>query len=163
MADCEQACDVVIVGGGIAGSSLAPVLARAGRDVLLLEKSETFIDHVRGEVMLPWGVREAQRLGLLDALLAAGGHYLTRGLGYDELRTADAVESAATDMARFVPGIPGSLAIGHPRHCQALLDQAAAAGATVRRGIRLLTIEAGAAPKVSYEAGGQQFMARARL
>ena len=163
MANSEQAYDVVVIGAGIAGSSLAAVLARAGRDVLLLEKSETFSDIVRGEAIVPWGVKEAQRLGLLDALLAAGGHYLTRGLGYDELRAAEAAESAPTDIAEFVPGIPGILAIGHPQHCQALLDQAAAAGATVRRGIQLLTIEAGAAPKVCYEADGKQFSARARL
>jgi 2-polyprenyl-6-methoxyphenol hydroxylase-like FAD-dependent oxidoreductase len=163
MADSEQMYDVVIVGGGIAGSSLAAVLARAGRDVLLLEKSETFIDIVRGEVMLQWGVKEAQRFGLLDSLLAAGGHYLTKGLGYDELRTAEAVESAPTDMARFVPGVPGSLAIGHPQHCQTLLDDAKAAGAKVRRGVQLLTIEAGAAPKVGYRVDGEQFSARARL
>ena len=163
MTDSEQTYDVIVVGGGIAGSSLAAVLARTGRDVLLLEKSESFADIVRGEAIVPWGVREAQRLGLLDALLAAGGHYLTRGLGYDELRTAEEVESAPTDMAQFVPGIPGILAIGHPQHCQALLDQAAAWGATVRRGIRLLTVEAGAAPKVCYEADGIERNARARL
>jgi flavin-dependent dehydrogenase len=39
--------DVVIVGAGIAGGALAAVLARAGVEVLLLEKSETFADRVR--------------------------------------------------------------------------------------------------------------------
>jgi 2-polyprenyl-6-methoxyphenol hydroxylase-like FAD-dependent oxidoreductase len=111
----------------------------------------------------PGAFREAQRLGLLDSLLAAGGHYLTKGLGSDELRTAGAVESAPTDMAQFVPGVPGILAIGHPQHCQALLDQAAAAGATVRRGIRVLKVEAGAVPKVCYEANGAELTASARL
>ncbi len=74
MADSKETYDVVIVGAGIAGSALATVLARAGRGVLLLERSETFTDHVRGEAVLQWGVKDAQDLGLLDALIAAGGH-----------------------------------------------------------------------------------------
>ncbi len=73
------------------------------------------------------------------------------------------MEAGAIDMAQFVPGVPGVLAIGHPQHCQALLDQAQAAGAKVRRGTTLLTVEAGAAPSVRYEAEGRQFAASARL
>ena len=163
MAGTDEVYDVVIVGAGIAGSALAAVLARAGKSILLLEKSESFADHVRGEALVQWGVREAQDLGLHDALIAAGGHYLTRSVGYDELLTAETAESAPTDMAGFVPGVRGILAIGHPQHCEALLGQAEAAGATVRRGVDVLTLEAGAAPKVSYEAKEARFTARARL
>jgi 2-polyprenyl-6-methoxyphenol hydroxylase-like FAD-dependent oxidoreductase len=35
----REAYDVVIVGGGIAGSTLGTVLVRAGKAVLILEKS----------------------------------------------------------------------------------------------------------------------------
>src|SRR5882757_1336775 len=56
--------DVVIVGGGIAGSALATVLARNGLDVLVLERQTEFRDKVRGEVILPWGVAEMLRLDL---------------------------------------------------------------------------------------------------
>lgn len=41
--------DAVIVGSGIAGGGLATVLARAGKSVLLLEKSTVYRDQVRGE------------------------------------------------------------------------------------------------------------------
>ena len=41
--------DVVIVGGGIAGSALASVLAPAGMSVLLLERVVEYRDKVRGE------------------------------------------------------------------------------------------------------------------
>ena len=51
--------DVIIVGGGIAGSGLATMLARGGKSVLLLEKSTEFADVVRGEWMAPWCVFEA--------------------------------------------------------------------------------------------------------
>ena len=66
--------DTVIVGGGIAGAALAIGLARAGRDVLVLESTDVFRDRVRGESMMPWGVAEAQTLGVADVLTAAGGH-----------------------------------------------------------------------------------------
>ena len=56
--------DLIVVGGGIGGSTLAEVMARAGRSVLVLEQSEVFEDRVRGEWIAPWGVKEVQRLGL---------------------------------------------------------------------------------------------------
>ncbi len=163
MAEAEKLYDVIIVGAGIAGGALATVLARAGRSVLLLEKSETFTDHVRGEAIVPWGVKEAQDLGLHEDLIAAGAHYVSRGVGYDELNPASVVEAAPTDMALFVPGVRGILAIGHPQHCQALLDAAVSAGASVRRGVEIAALEAGAAPEVTFEAAGETVTARARL
>ncbi len=36
----RESCDVLIVGGGPAGSSCARLLRRAGLDVLILDKSE---------------------------------------------------------------------------------------------------------------------------
>src|SRR3954471_7301934 len=66
--------DVITVGGGLAGSTLATELARAGHKVLVLEREMQFKDRVRGENMLPWGVAAARRLGIYDDLIAAGGH-----------------------------------------------------------------------------------------
>jgi flavin-dependent dehydrogenase len=56
--------DVAIVGGGIAGASLAIVLARAGLHVLVVERQGEYRDRVRGEYMANWGVLEARELGL---------------------------------------------------------------------------------------------------
>ena len=76
--------DVVVVGGGIAGSTLAGVLARAGVHVLVAEKSPRFRDVVRGEGTLPWGVADAKRLDVGFLFERAGGTDL-RGLRfYDE-------------------------------------------------------------------------------
>jgi menaquinone-9 beta-reductase len=66
--------DLITVGGGLAGSTLATELARVGHKVLVLERETHFKDRVRGENMLPWGVAAAHRLGLVDYLLANGGH-----------------------------------------------------------------------------------------
>ena len=73
--------DVVIIGGGIAGSGLATMLARGGKEVLLLEQTNAYSDIVRGEIMSQWGVKEADAMGLLDALLGAGAHFVNMHLG----------------------------------------------------------------------------------
>jgi flavin-dependent dehydrogenase len=72
--------DVVVVGGGLAGSSLAITLAREGMDVLVVERERLFRDRVRGEAMATWGTIEAKQLGLFDLLLercATEVRYLT--------------------------------------------------------------------------------------
>jgi 2-polyprenyl-6-methoxyphenol hydroxylase-like FAD-dependent oxidoreductase len=155
--------DVVIVGGGIAGSGLAAVLARAGKRVLLLEQTEAYADIVRGEVMTQWGVREAEKTGLLESLLAAGAHFNTRYVAYDELVTPEEAERAAADLSTLVPGTPGHLALAHPQHRQALFDAAIASGATARRGVRVAHIAVGAAPCVEFEVDGNRETAHARL
>ena len=72
--------DVVIAGAGIGGSSLAAVLARAGLEVLVLEKETEYRDRVRGEWIAPWGVAEAKRLDLYEVLRAGGGHQVDQHL-----------------------------------------------------------------------------------
>src|SRR5437764_2234387 len=66
--------DVIIVGGGLAGSALAAQLAQHGCSTLVIERETTFKDRVRGENILPWGVAAARRLGIFDTLRGAGGH-----------------------------------------------------------------------------------------
>ena len=56
----ESTYDLIIVGGGIAGGGLATVMARAGKSVLLLEKTTEYRDMVRGEWIAPWGVVEGE-------------------------------------------------------------------------------------------------------
>jgi 2-polyprenyl-6-methoxyphenol hydroxylase-like FAD-dependent oxidoreductase len=47
--------DLLIIGGGLAGSALGRSMALAGFKVLIIEKEMKFRDRVRGEVLLPWG------------------------------------------------------------------------------------------------------------
>ena len=155
--------DIIIIGGGIGGSALAAALARGGLDVLLLEKSETYADRVRGEALTPWGAAEASRLGLLDALHAAGAHYVGSMVGYDEVAPPEIAEAAAAPMAGFAPEIPGVLTLTHPVHCQTLYDAAGSAGATTRRGVEVTRVEVGTSPRVEYDANGDRHEARARL
>jgi len=158
-----QGYDLVIVGGGIGGSALALVMARAGRSVLLLEQSEVYEDRVRGEWIAPWGVAEVKRLGLYDLLVGAGGHHITRHITYDEHVDPAAAEATPLPLGFFREGVPGPLCIGHPHHCQTLFDAAGAAGAETLRGVRVTDLALGAEPKVTFEAGGVSRTVAARL
>lgn len=155
--------DAIIVGGGIGGSALAAVLARAGKQILLLEQSEVFEDRVRGEWIAPWGVKEVQRVGLYDLLRQAGGHHLARHITYDESRDPAAAEAAPLPLGMFVPEIPGPLCIGHPHHCQTLFDEAKRSGANTLRGVRVTKIVPGTSPRVIYQHGGVEHEATAPL
>lgn len=155
--------DLVIIGGGIGGSALAATVARAGAKALLLEKSEVYEDHVRGEWIAPWGVAEVKRLGLYDLLRHAGGHHLAQHITYDETLDPAQAEAAPLPLDMFVPGIPGPLCIGHPKHCQTLFDEAGRAGAVTRRGVEVLKVTAGNAPSVTYRRGGEERVVAARL
>src|SRR5262245_19276333 len=63
--------DVVIVGSGIASGALATGLAASGVRVLTLERQVEYRDHVRGEILWPWGVRLARKVGVEGVLLDA--------------------------------------------------------------------------------------------
>ena len=43
--------DIITIGGGIGGSTLAKVMAERGARVLVLESETKFRDRVRGEIM----------------------------------------------------------------------------------------------------------------
>lgn len=144
--------DVVVVGGGIAGASLASALARGGLGVTVLEATTEFPDRVRGESMQAWGVAEARELGAEQVLLAAGAHVATQWNQY----AVGLGELLPLPMDAMVPGIPGSLNLRHPDACQALLDDAASAGATILRGVEHIELtRRGARSTVGFDADGQ--------
>src|SRR6188472_3088737 len=58
-----------IAGGGPAGMMLGFLLARAGVDVLVLEKHKDFLRDFRGDTIHPSTLEVMHELGLLDELL----------------------------------------------------------------------------------------------
>jgi flavin-dependent dehydrogenase len=69
--ETSQECDVLVVGGGPAGSTIATLLARQGRRVVLLEKEHHPRFHI-GESLLPGNVELYDKLGVRDQVEKIG-------------------------------------------------------------------------------------------
>ena len=65
-----ERCDAIVVGAGPAGSAAAQLLARAGRDVVLVDSQAFPRDKVCGDGLIPDAHRALDRLGVLDAVMA---------------------------------------------------------------------------------------------
>jgi len=157
MADSRK-YDLAIVGGGIAGSSLAKCMAESGARVLLLEAAPQFKDRVRGEVLVSWGTAEAKSLGLGDALTQAGArqlrwcnHYL--GAMQTERRDLPATTLTKTPVITFY----------HPAMQERILQTAESAGAQVKRGAEASLVTTGFPAKVHWNDNGHTEKAEARL
>lgn len=60
-----QSCDVLVIGGGPAGSTVSTLLARQGRQVVMLEKEHHPRFHI-GESLLPGNVELFDKLGVRE-------------------------------------------------------------------------------------------------
>jgi len=121
--------DVAIVGGGLAGCSAAVQLARAGHEVLLLEKQSYPVHKLCGEFLSPEVESAFGRLGLLQDLFDAGAHTMHR------------TRLTASNGRMFEAELPGA-AIGISRYRLDLLlfEHARKAGATARDGMAVRSV-----------------------
>ena len=150
--------DIITVGGGLGGAALAKAMAEKGARVLVLERETRFKDRVRGEVMVPWGVAEAQALGIYDLLLATCAHELP---WWDTYLGPALIDHR--DLAGTTPQGVGALTFFHPQMQETLLSAASKAGADVRRGARVRTVQPGTKPTVSFQQDGRTETVSARL
>ena len=116
-----MAYDLITIGGGLGGASLAKVMAEAGARVLVVERETEFRDRVRGEGMHPWGVTEAKELGLYEPILAKGNQtrFFSLKLGHLAAEHRDLVEKS--------PHGAGELDFCHPEMQEVVLAAAEAA------------------------------------
>jgi 2-polyprenyl-6-methoxyphenol hydroxylase-like FAD-dependent oxidoreductase len=150
--------DVIVVGGGIAGSCLAGVLARAGRGVLVVEREARFRDRVRGESTWPYGVADALHMGLGPVLEEAGAVPIEGVRRYEQQQPTETY-LWATDS---VDGI-SEIGFLHPRLQEAAFSWAAAQGATALRPAKAVRFSRNGTAAVTVVQDGSEREYRARL
>ena len=67
----SRTCDVLVIGGGPAGTTIAPLLAEKGYRVVLLEKARHPRFHI-GESLLPANLPLFERMGVAEEIKAIG-------------------------------------------------------------------------------------------
>jgi 2-polyprenyl-6-methoxyphenol hydroxylase-like FAD-dependent oxidoreductase len=150
--------DIIAVGGGLGGASLARAMADHGARVLVLEREEQFKDRVRGENMWPWGEADLKELGCYELLQSTCDYdivWFDVYLGSALFGHRDIIETTP----QHLPG----LNFYHPAMQEVLLQAAAEAGAEVRRGSRVRSVQPGALPAVTVEREGRAEDLHARL
>ena len=125
----DLSADVIVIGGGPAGSAAATMLARKGWQVTVLERERFPRDHV-GESLLPASIPVLEELGALPAVESAGflpkyGATMVWGSG-DSPWSWYFKETSQ----RY----PHSYQVWRPQFDQILLDNAKAQGVTVLEG-----------------------------
>jgi menaquinone-9 beta-reductase len=141
--------DVVVVGARCAGSPLATMLAQRGLRVCLLDRARFPSETPSTHIIQSCGVQVLDRLGVLEATLAAGAVPL------------DHLTMVVDDVVR-IESTPDRAVFPHPALCirrvtldALLVDAAAHAGADVHTGVRVtgLTTEGGRVTGVETAAG----------
>lgn len=151
--------DVGIVGGGVAGSALALVLARAGVSTALVEREPTFRDRIRGEAIHPWGTREIDRLGLRSLIVGqAAGRELPVWQTYRNQIRQDPF--AWTDLHASIPPV---ISVRHPEIQNALIAAAEDAGVRVFRPANVRLDRDSSGPIMTIRQGDTETIISARL
>ncbi|MEX2150086.1 MAG: NAD(P)/FAD-dependent oxidoreductase [Steroidobacteraceae bacterium] len=129
-------CDVLVIGGGPAGSTTAAFLGRRGRSVMLLERDRHPRFHI-GESLLPANIPILQRLGVLEAVRGIG----VLKLGAD-FSTADGAGFNVFRFSRALGGTPGfAFQVKREEFDELLFKHAAAQGVDAREGVRVRDLE----------------------
>lgn len=133
----SNAYDVIVMGGGPAGSSAATRLAQRGRRVLLLEKEQFPRFHI-GESLLPCSMPLIEQLGAMPRLKAA--NFLPKYAA--EFVTADGSLRRRYAFAEgLVPNAPSAYEVDRSEFDKLLLENATDAGVEVRQGYQVIRFE----------------------
>jgi geranylgeranyl reductase family protein len=151
-----SARDLVVVGAGPAGAAAAAHAARAGLDVLVLERAIFPRHKPCAEYLSPEAGRDLDELGVLDEVLDAGAARLTgfRLVAQDGSSALGRFAGAG----RFAPFRPWGLALPRATLDQIVIRAAQRAGAEVRFGVTVegpLLGDGGVAGVVTRQAGAR--------
>ncbi len=141
----NHTADVLVIGGGLAGSAAAIRLARAGRHVLLLERDREPKHKVCGEFLSAEAVDMLQSLGVSPEALGGTPIHTVR------LCAAQGTVQAALPFP--------AISLTRKLLDAALLNQAASAGADLRRGETVQTLESDPTGWVATTSTGERFTA----
>jgi flavin-dependent dehydrogenase len=123
----DERVDVVVVGARCAGSAAASILARAGRDVLVLDRARFPSDTLSTHLMFPNGCAELKRIGAWPRIRDQIRPAQMRRL---RITLDDGVE--CEERFRAVDGIDHGISIPRIQLDELLVDNARRLGAEVR-------------------------------
>ena len=128
-------CDVLVVGGGPAGSTIASLLAQQQRHVVVLEKERFPRFHI-GESLLPLNLPLFERLGVADEVRRIGVYKPGAEL------ISDAHEAAGTFRFSDNPylSVGYSYQVRRAEFDKLLLDNSRRLGAEVREEVRVTNV-----------------------
>ena len=139
--DANSEYEIAVVGAGPAGAALAAHMARAGKQVVLLDKDTFPRDKPCAECLSPVATPMLAELGVLDELLATRP---ARRPGFRVFAPDGRIfqgDFAATKDATGTPYFETGLAIPRRRLDASILGAARRAGAEIREGWRLATLD----------------------
>ncbi|MFC4372904.1 NAD(P)/FAD-dependent oxidoreductase [Nocardia halotolerans] len=125
--------DAVVVGARCAGSATAATLARAGREVVVLDAAAFPSDTLSTHLLWPAGLAELRRLGALTAVEALGAPRLTNAFAHGAGHTVASSFPA-------VDGVDYAMCVRRTGLDTALVRVAEAAGAEVRSRCRVTSV-----------------------
>ncbi len=128
--------DLLVVGGGPAGAATAAWAARAGLDVLLVERSRFPREKACAEYLSPEAARDLDALGVLDRVEAEAEKLAGMRIVADD--GADVL--GRFPRSPFAPYRSYGLALPRSRLDTIVLEAAATSGAEVRQGVSLESV-----------------------
>lgn len=140
-------CEVLVVGGGPAGSTIAALLAERGFDVVLIEKDRHPRFHI-GESLLPLNLPLLDRLGVSDRIRQIG----MPKWGVDFVSPAHDRTVAFEFADAWDKSLPYSFQVRRSEFDHVLLQNAAAKGAKVIEGWRVVDLDLQHADSVALTA-----------
>ncbi len=132
----ESCCDVLVIGGGPAGSTIGALLAERGRDVVVLEKDRHPRFHI-GESLLPLNLPLFDRLGVRAAVESIG--MLKHGAQFNSAEHEKSLTYNFDDA--LDPSWPYAYQVRRSEFDHLLLRNCAAKGARVFEGTRVTAVE----------------------